>query len=126
MMTKPIVSLKVSELKPFTQQNFPELHAKQQSSLNDAVRGVIKSNSLMVTKIGEGVAKLKGLKSKHAIKQVDRLLSNVNFEPIYMQNKLATFLIANRSRIYVAIDWTVFAKDSQMTICLRLKEKKSR
>ena len=120
MMINPIVSLKALELKPFAQQSFPELHSNQQSSLSDAVGGVIESNSLMVTKIGEGLAKLKGLKSKHAIKQVDRLLSNDNFDPIFMQTKLATFLISNRLRIYVAIDWTVFAKDSQMTICLRL------
>lgn len=126
MMMKAIVSLQAAELKPFTQKNFPELHAKQQSSLSNAVAGVIESNSLMVTKIGEGLAKLKGLKSKHAIKQVDRLLSNDNFDPIFMQNRLATFLIKNRSRIYVAIDWTVFAKDSQMTICLRLITKHGR
>jgi len=120
MMIKPIVFLKESELKPFTQQNFPQLHAKQHNALSDAIRGVIESNSLMVTKIGEGLARLKGLKTKHAIKQVDRLLSNDKFESFSMQNQLANFLIANRSRIYVAIDWTVFAKDSQMTICLRL------
>lgn len=120
MMMKAIVSLQAAELKPFTQKYFSELHAKQQSSLCNAVAGVIESNSLMVTKIGEGLAKRKGLKSKHAIKQVDRLLSNDNFDPVFMQNRLATFLIKNRSRIYVAIDWTVFAKDSQMTVCLRL------
>lgn len=119
-MMKPIVSLKSAELKPFTQQNFPELHAKQQSAVSDAVSGVIESKSLMVSRIGAGIAKQKGLKTKHAIKQVDRLLSNDKVDPLYLQGQLASFLIANRSRIYVAIDWTVFSKDRQMTISLRL------
>ena len=120
MMIKSIVSVKAVELKHFTQRNFPCLHCKQQSALSDAVNGVITSRSLMVSRIGAGLASSKGLKTKHAIKQVDRLLSNERFDPFLLQNKLATFLIGNRKRIYVAIDWTVFAKDKQMSIALRL------
>ncbi len=120
MMIKAIVTVKPRELKSFTQRYFPELHSKQQASLSNAVSGVIASDSLMVTKIGEGLAHLNHLTVKHAIKQVDRLISNKRIDSTYLQNQLARFLVANRSRIYVAIDWTVFAKDKQMTIALRL------
>lgn len=120
MMTKLIVSAKAVELKQFTQRNLPGLHSKQHSALSDAVNGVITSSSLMVSRIGAGLARSKGLKTKHAIKQVDRLLSNERLEPIFLQNQLATFLLGKRKRIYVALDWTVFAKDKQMSIALRL------
>ena len=46
------------------------------SSLANATLGVIKSASLAVNTIGQGLALARGLLTKHAIKQVDRLLSN--------------------------------------------------
>ena len=119
-MIKAIVSVNDDELKQFSQQNFPSLHSKQHSALSDAITGVITSGSLMVSRIGAGLARSKGLLTKHAIKQVDRFLSNDKLDPVTLQNKLASSLLINRKRIYVAIDWTVFAKDKQMTIMLRL------
>ena len=42
----------------------------------NATLGVIKTASLAVNTIGQGLALARGLVTKHAIKQVDRLLSN--------------------------------------------------
>ena len=53
-----------------------DLHAKRVLSLANATLGVIKTASLAVTTIGQGLALARGLITKHAIKQVDRLLSN--------------------------------------------------
>ena len=53
-----------------------DLHAKRILSLANATLGVIKSASLAVNTIGQGLALARGLLTKHAIKQVDRLLSN--------------------------------------------------
>lgn len=119
-MTKAIVPIKESRLKQFMEDSLPDLHNKQYLSLSRAVQGVLKSGSLMVSQIGQGLAQSQGLKSKHAIKQIDRLLSNEKLDSYNLQNQLARMLIANRTRIHTAIDWTVFAKDEQMTICLRL------
>ncbi|MFO8832193.1 IS4 family transposase, partial [Legionella pneumophila serogroup 3] len=69
---------------------------------------------------GDGLAEAQGLLPKHAKKQVDRLLSNEAIDPVNFQCSLARFLIGNRRRIYVTIDWTVFHKDKQMTLALRL------
>ena len=52
------------------------LHAKRVLSLANATLGVINTASLAVNTIGHGLAMARGLTSKHAIKQVDRLLSN--------------------------------------------------
>src|SRR5271166_5585149 len=53
-----------------------DLHAKRVLSLTNATLGVIKTASLAVNAIGQGLALARGLVTKHAIKQVDRLLSN--------------------------------------------------
>jgi hypothetical protein len=53
-----------------------DLHAKRVLSLANATLGVIKTASLAVNTIGQGLALARGLVTKHAIKQVDRLLSS--------------------------------------------------
>ncbi len=53
-----------------------DLHAKRVLSLAGATSGVIESASLAVAMIGQGLALARGRPTKHAIKQVDRLLSN--------------------------------------------------
>ncbi|MGH7211244.1 MAG: IS4-like element ISAs18 family transposase, partial [Acetobacteraceae bacterium] len=53
-----------------------ELHAKRVLSLANATLGAVRTTSLAVNTIGQGLALARGLTTKHAIKQVDRLLSN--------------------------------------------------
>ncbi len=53
-----------------------DLHAKRIDSLAGATLGVMQSASLAVAMIGQALALAKGLATKHAIKQVDRMLSN--------------------------------------------------
>ena|SRR5271166_2308559 len=53
-----------------------DLHAKRVASLAGATLGVIESASLAVATIGQGLALARGRTTKHAIKQVNRLLSN--------------------------------------------------
>jgi hypothetical protein len=51
-------------------------HAKRIDSLAGATLGTMTAASLAVALIGQALAQARGLKTKHAIKQVDRLLSN--------------------------------------------------
>src|ERR1019366_7593389 len=53
-----------------------DVHAKRVYSLANATLGVISSAYLAVNTIGQGLALARGRLTKHAIKQVDRLLSN--------------------------------------------------
>src|ERR1035437_5610332 len=53
-----------------------DLHAKRVMSLANGALGVMTGASLAVSMIGQSLAQARGLLSKHAIKQVDRLLSN--------------------------------------------------
>src|ERR1700721_580948 len=53
-----------------------DLHAKRIDSLAAATLGTMTAASLAVALIGQALAQAHGLKTKHAIKQVNRLLSN--------------------------------------------------
>jgi hypothetical protein len=61
-------------------------------------------------------AAARSLKPKHAIKQVDRLLSNpaINVDDILV--RWVPFVIGARDTIVVAMDWTDFDADKQATI----------
>ena len=54
----------------------PDLHAKRVTALAGATLGVMAGASLAVAMIGQALAQARGLVTKHAVKQVDRLMSN--------------------------------------------------
>src|ERR687897_3361325 len=56
------------------------IHAKRVDSLANAALGVMTGASLAVAMIGKSLAQARGLVTKHAVKQVDRLLSNPRIE----------------------------------------------
>ena len=96
------------------------MHKKRQESLANAVLGVINSASLIVHRIGLGLAKAKKLFGKHAIKQVDRLLSNSKLKLLKCFEKTVPYIIGVRQEIIVAMDWTDFAADDQATLQISL------
>ena len=59
----------------------PGLHAKRIASLADAALGVMHTASLAVCTIGHGLAVARSLNARHAVKQVDRMLSNPGWWP---------------------------------------------
>ena len=97
-----------------------DLHAKRVDSLCNAALGVLHSASLAVCTIGQGLAAARSLKLKHAIKQVDRLLSNpaINVDDILV--RWVPYIIGARTSIMVAMDWTDFDADNQATVMLAL------
>jgi hypothetical protein len=97
-----------------------DLHAKRVRSLANAPLGVIQTASLAVNTIGHGLALARGLMTKHAIKQVDRLLSNqaINIDAALLH--WVPYVVGPRSSINVAMDWTDFDADGQATIMLSL------
>lgn len=66
-----------------------DLHAQRVDSLTDGVDGVLHAASLGIRAIGQGLAAAQGLASRHAIKQVDRLLSNAWCELSYQSTRSA-------------------------------------
>jgi len=96
------------------------LHAKRELSLANATLGIINSGSLVIHKIGHGLAKGRGVKVKHAIKQVDRLLSNSGIDVWQSFGYWVPTVIGIRKSIVVALDWTEFDADGHSTIALHL------
>jgi hypothetical protein len=97
-----------------------DLHAKRVASLANGTLGVMTSASLAVSIIGHSLAQARGLLGKHAIKQVDRLLSNQGIVVWDMFAAWVTQVIGQRKAIVVAMDWTDFDADGQTTLALNL------
>lgn len=97
-----------------------DLHAKRVASLANGALGVMTSASLAVSIIGHSLAQARGLLGKHAIKQVDRLLSNQGIVVWDMFGAWVTQVVGQRKAIVVAMDWTDFDADDQTTLALNL------
>ena len=103
-----------------------ELHAKTLLSLHGAVLGTLHCAQAGVALIGRGLAYARGLSIKHAVKQVDRLLSNPRLDPIELAPAWITYVVAARSQVVVAFDWTEFALDGHSTVVLSMITKGGR
>jgi len=97
-----------------------DVHAKRVRSLADATLGVITSASLGVHAIGQGLAHAADLMPKHAVKQVDRLLSNRGIEVWEYFAHWVPYVVGARREVMVALDWTDFGEDGQATVALSL------
>jgi hypothetical protein len=97
-----------------------DLHAKRIESLAGATLGVMQAASLAVSLIGQALAQARGLVTKHAVKQVDRLLSNNGIDVWDSFARWVPHQIAGRQNILVAMDWTDFDHDDQSTLVLSL------
>jgi hypothetical protein len=97
-----------------------DVHAKRVYSLANATLGVMSAASLAVNAIGHGLALARGGMTKHAIKQVDRLLSNEKVDVDVLLARWVPYVVGARPRIAVAMDWTDFDADNQATIMLSL------
>lgn len=97
-----------------------DMHALRVRSLSNAVTGAIFAASLAVQAIGAALADSNGLEPKHAIKQVDRLLSNMRLNVWELFPAWVKFLLARRDQVVVALDWTEFDADGHATIVLSM------
>jgi hypothetical protein len=97
-----------------------DLHAKTVLSLAMGVVGVLHAATLGIHTIGRAMAAAAALNSKHATKQLDRLLSNGKVHIWRLFRPWVQFVVGPRKDIVVALDWTEFDADDQATICLYL------
>nr|WP_233104243.1 hypothetical protein [Haliangium ochraceum] len=96
------------------------MHSKRVESLSNAVVGVTQASALSVQAIGHGLAVALDKNSKHAIKQVDRLLSNARLDPWQVFGVWVPYVLSGRTEAIIALDWTEFAKDGQSTCAAHL------
>jgi len=97
-----------------------DVHAKRVASLAGATLGVMTGASLAVSVIGHALAQARGLLTKHAVKQVDRLLSNQGIVVWDLFAYWVAEVIGPRKVAVIAMDWTDFDADDQTTLVLSL------
>src|SRR5918995_1436173 len=97
-----------------------DIHTKRIASLANATLGVMTGASLGVAVIGKSLAQARGLLPKHAVKQVDRLLSNPRIEAWDVFASWVPEMVGPRTDIVVAMDWTDFDADGQASLALKL------
>ena len=97
-----------------------DLHAKRVLSLAHCTLGVIQAASLAIHAIGIGMAEARGVEPKHAIKQVDRMLSNKGIDVWRLFALWVPFVLGDRREMVVALDWTEHDHDDQTTIAINL------
>ena len=98
----------------------PDLQAKRIDALAGATLGVMTGASLAVAMIGQAMAQARGLVTKHAVKQVDRLMSNAGIDVWDGFARWVPQQLAAQQDILVAVDWTDFHHDGQSTLVLSL------
>jgi hypothetical protein len=76
--------------------------------------------SLAVAMIGQALAQARGLVTKHAVKQVDRLMSNDGIDVWDSFARWVPQQVGAQRDILVAMDWTDFDRDGQSTLVLSL------
>src|SRR3954465_12109996 len=111
--------LKFQDVRGFLDSVLDEdIHTKRVDSLANATLGVMTGASLGVAIIGKSLAQ--ALLPKHAIKQVDRLLSNSKLEAWDMFASWVPEMVGPREDIVVTMDWTDYDADGQATLALKL------
>src|SRR3954470_11795069 len=93
-----------------------DIHAKRVDSLANAALGVMTGASLAVAMIGRSLAQ--ALLTKHAVKQVDRLLSNPAIEAWDIFTTWVPEMVGSRTDIVVAMDWTDYDADGHLALKL--------
>ncbi len=107
------------QLEEFVESIFgEEIHAKRVASLINGVDGVLHAATLGIRAIGQGLAAAHGLVPKHAIKQVDRLLSNSEVDRESLFRCWVGFVLAERPEVVVNFDWTELENSDQSIVVL--------
>jgi|SRR3954447_16008318 hypothetical protein len=113
--------LKFQDVRAFLDSVLDEdIHTKRVDSLANATLGVMTGASLGVALIGKSLAQARGLLPKHAVKQVDRLLSNPRLEAWDVFATWVPEMVGARMDVVVAMDWTDYDADGQATLALKL------
>src|SRR5919109_2008574 len=81
------------------------LHAKRTVSVANGVIGVLFAASLGIHAIGRALAEATGRTRKHAVKQIDRLLSNDGVQLATLFPAWIRYVVGPRPEIVVALDW---------------------
>ncbi len=93
-----------------------DLHALRVLSIANAVAGAVHAAARSVHAFGAALAAASDLNKKHAVKQVDRLLSTAGIVVEELLPVWAAFVIEEREKVRSALDRTDYETDDQVTL----------
>jgi hypothetical protein len=96
------------------------LHAKQTESIADATVGALHASNASIAAIGRASARARGKHDKHAIKQVDRMLSNDRIRIDAVFDRYVRAVVGGRREIVAVIDWSDYARSGHSKIAISL------
>jgi hypothetical protein len=115
-------AFKAADVQAFIDDLFgDDLHAKRVRSLADATVGALHAGALGIHAIGRGLAAARGLLTKHAVKQADRLVGNCGISVWALFGLWVPFVLAQRKEVRVNMDWTEFDKDGHSMLVLSVQ-----
>lgn len=115
------VGLNAASIERFLEQVLEvDWHVATLRSVSLGTLGVLHAVSLCIHVIGRAAAWARDKDPKHAVKQIDRLLSNENVTIAAFARAWVRFVVGPRSEVAVALDWTEFDDDGHSTIAAYL------
>lgn len=98
----------------------PHMHAKRVISLASATLGVLHSRSLAIYSIGEALSHVCGLERRHAIKQIDRLLTNTKLNVWQLVGIRMPYVVNASPEITLSVNWLEFNIDGHSTLLINM------
>jgi hypothetical protein len=115
----PATGRKTKRIKEFVDEVFAgSIHAARVESLANGMTGVVFAATLAIHAIGQAYARCANITAKSGVKQIDRLLSNTGVEIEHVLKCWARFVVANRTELWLAMDWTDFDDDNHTTLAV--------
>lgn len=99
---------------------FQDVHSKRLDSLANYSVGVMNASRAGIHAIGAAYAAIAKIQPKSGIKQVDRYLSNNGINVEEMTPRWGRFVIGARKEVKIALDWTDYSNDKQITLSAKL------
>ena len=112
-------TLRLGHIREFAEVLFAEaeMHAKRIESLANGVAGVLNAAIITIHAIGQAYAAMAHIEASSGVKQVDRMLSNVDVDLDLLFPAWIQFVVGVRTELIIALDWTEFDKDDHVTLC---------
>jgi hypothetical protein len=93
-----------------------DVHSKTLTTVQNAVEAVLAKATLALSVMAAALAAAQGLLLKNAERRLADLLANARFDPWAWGATWVPYVVAARTEILVALDWTDFDADGQATI----------
>lgn len=90
-------------------------HAGRVEALAGATLGVMSGASLAIATIGQALTQARGLVTQHAVKPVDRLMSNKGIDVWESFARWVPHRVGSQRDIRIAMHWTDFDHDDRST-----------